>query len=34
MATVVETLHAFDAAKAAGREPFKVRNLADAEAAN
>ena len=31
MATVVETLHAFDAAKAAGREPFKVRNLAEAE---
>jgi adenosylhomocysteinase len=31
MATVVETLHPFAAAKAAGREPFKVRDLAEAE---
>src|SRR5436305_8703993 len=31
MATVVEKMHPFDAAKAAGREPFKVRNLAEAE---
>src|SRR3954467_10020445 len=31
MATVVETLHPFAAAKAAGREPFKVRNLAEAD---
>ncbi len=31
MATVVETLHPFAAAKAAGREPFKVRDLSQAE---
>src|SRR5947208_11851301 len=31
MATVVEKMHPFDAAKAAGREPFKVRNLAEAD---
>ena len=31
MATVVEKMHPFDAAKAAGREPFKVRSLAEAE---
>ena len=31
MATVVETAHAFAAAKAAGREPFKVRDLSLAE---
>src|SRR5438477_12140395 len=31
MATVVEKLHAFAAAKAAGREPFKVRDLSQAE---
>src|SRR6187399_3089423 len=31
MATVVEKLHPFAAAKAAGREPYKVRNLAEAE---
>src|ERR1044071_5949659 len=31
MATVTEKLHAFDAAKAAGREPYKVKNLADAD---
>ena len=31
MATVVEKLHPYEAAKAAGREPFKVRNLAEAE---
>ena len=31
MATVVEKLHPFAAAKAAGREPFKVRDLALAE---
>src|SRR5580765_7325146 len=31
MATVTEKMHPFDAAKAAGREPFKVRNLAEAE---
>ena len=31
MATAVEKLHPFAAAKAAGREPFKVRNLAEAE---
>ena len=31
MATVVEKLHPFDAAKAAGREPFKVRDLALAD---
>ena len=27
MATVVEKLHPFDAATAAGRDPFKVRDL-------
>jgi len=31
MPTATEKLHAFDAAKAAGREPFKVRDLAQAE---
>jgi adenosylhomocysteinase len=31
MATVVETLHPFAAAKAAGREPFKVRDLSLAD---
>ena len=31
MATVVDKLHPFAAAKAAGREPYKVRNLADAD---
>ncbi len=31
MATVVETFHPFAAAKAAGREPFKVRDLSQAE---
>src|SRR6476660_9817814 len=31
MATVVEKLHPFVAAKAAGREPFKVRDLAQAD---
>src|SRR3954470_1205021 len=31
MAAVVEKMHPFAAAKAAGREPFKVRNLAEAE---
>jgi Methylase involved in ubiquinone/menaquinone biosynthesis len=31
MATVDEKMHPYDAAKAAGREPFKVRNLAEAE---
>ena len=31
MATAVEKLHPFAAAKAAGREPFKVRDLAEAE---
>ena len=31
MATVVEKMHPFAAAKAAGREPFKVKNLAEAE---
>src|SRR5690242_5200099 len=31
MATVVDKLHPFAAAKAAGREPFKVRDLADAD---
>src|SRR6187399_327291 len=31
MATVTEKLHPFAAAKAAGREPFKVRDLAQAE---
>src|SRR4029077_6178956 len=31
MATVVDKLHPFAATKAAGREPYKVRSLADAE---
>src|SRR5882724_7112708 len=31
MATVTEKMHPYDAAKAAGREPFKVRTLAEAE---
>src|SRR6187397_1316534 len=31
MATAVEKLHPFTAAKAAGREPFKVRDLSQAE---
>src|SRR6188472_232128 len=31
MATVVEKLHPFAAAKAAGREPFKVKDLSLAE---
>src|SRR4026209_277278 len=31
MATATEKLHPFAAAKAAGREPFKVRDLAQAE---
>ena len=31
MATAVATPHPFAAATAAGREPFKVRNLAEAE---
>src|SRR3982075_830018 len=31
MATVVEKVHAFSAAKAAGREPFKVKDLAEAD---
>src|SRR5215210_4788292 len=31
MATAVEKLHPFDAAKAAGREPYKVRDLSLAE---
>src|SRR5512139_2402590 len=31
MATVVEKLHPFAAAKAAGREPFKVKDLSQAE---
>ena len=31
MATVVEKLHPFDAAKAAGREPFMVKDLSLAE---
>ena len=31
MATVVEKMHPYEAAKAAGREPFKVRSLAEAE---
>src|SRR5947207_15412464 len=31
MATAVEKLHPFAAAKAAGREPYKVRDLAEAE---
>src|SRR6266550_6827512 len=31
MATVTAKMHPYDAAKAAGREPFKVRNLAEAE---
>src|SRR6185295_8227360 len=31
MTTAVEKLHPFDAARAAGREPFKVRDLSLAE---
>ena len=31
MATVTEKLHPFDAASAAGREPYKVRDLSLAE---
>src|SRR5262252_2758515 len=31
MATVTEKMHAFDAAKAAGREPYKVKDLAQAD---
>ena len=31
MATVVEKMHPYEAARAAGREPFKVRTLAEAE---
>ena len=31
MATATEKMHPYEAAKAAGREPFKVRNLAEAE---
>src|ERR1700739_3254762 len=31
MATVVEKMHSFDAARAAGREPYKVKDLALAE---
>src|SRR5580765_3402901 len=31
MATVVEKMHPYEAARAAGREPFKVKNLAEAE---
>src|SRR5437762_4186500 len=31
MATVIEKVHPFAAAKAAGREPFKVKNLQEAE---
>src|SRR3979411_1975785 len=31
MATVTEKMHPYDAAKAAGREPFKVKSLAEAE---
>ena len=31
MATVTEKMHPYEAAKAAGREPFMVRNLAEAE---
>src|SRR4026209_2596943 len=31
MATATEKLHPFAAAKSAGREPFKVKNLAEAE---
>src|SRR5260370_3472968 len=31
MATATENLHPFAAAKAAGREPYKVKNLAEAE---
>src|SRR5436189_911350 len=31
MATVTEKMHPFAAAKAAGRDPFKVRNLAEAD---
>src|SRR4030081_755105 len=31
MATATEKMHPFAAAKAAGREPFKVKNLAEAD---
>src|ERR1700692_4306267 len=31
MATATDKMHPYEAAKAAGREPFKVRNLAEAE---
>src|SRR5437899_5522822 len=31
MATVIEKVHSFDAARAAGREPFKVKDLSLAE---
>src|SRR5437763_9209748 len=31
MATVTEKMHPFAAAKAVGREPYKVKNLAEAE---
>ncbi len=31
MATATEKMHPYEAAKAAGREPFKVKNLAEAE---
>src|ERR1700687_1066977 len=31
MATVTEKLHAFTAAKAAGREPYKVKDLSQAD---
>ena len=31
MATVVEKMHPYEAARAAGREPFKVKTLAEAE---
>jgi adenosylhomocysteinase len=31
MATVTEKMHAFDAAKAAGREPYKVKDLSQAD---
>src|ERR1700729_3848699 len=31
MATATDKMHPYEAAKAAGREPFKVKNLAEAE---
>src|SRR5471032_984943 len=31
MATITEKIHPYDAAKAAGREPFKVKSLAEVE---